>query len=88
MSKQIIRDSISPSIQFSITESSEVDGKHILGKVKGEFFVPDGKSRNKRFYPRELWEKVISSQAIKEKLANRLMFGTIGHDGEIGKKVS
>lgn len=79
-------DTISPELTFSISESAEVDGKHILAKVKGEFFVPNGKSRNGRFYPKELWEKVISSPDVKEKLSKRLMFGTIGHDAELGDK--
>ena len=56
MSKVV--DIIDPRIKFQLMEdSSEVDGVHILAKVKGQFFVPDGKSRNGRFYPKELWEK-------------------------------
>jgi len=76
-------DLIEPQIQFTLQESNEVDGIHILGKVKGQFFVPDGYSRNNRFYPRKLWEKVISNPNIKKKLKERRMFGTIGHDTPI-----
>lgn len=79
-------DTIEPDIKFSISEASEVDGEHVLARIKGEFFVPDGKSRNKRFYPSALWQRIIASPTIQSKLNNKLMFGTIGHDGEIGEK--
>lgn len=77
-----------PSMKFKIHEGvqSEVDGKHIIAKVSGECFVPDGISRNGRFYPRNLWEKVIANQTIQQKLKDKLMFGTIGHDAELGDK--
>ena len=82
-----IIDIIDPKIKFQLMEdSSEVDGTHILAKVKGQFFVPDGKSRNGRYYPKELWEKVISNSNIKNLLEKRLMFGTVGHDAELGDK--
>ena len=82
-----IRDRIDPELKFSLVEdTTEVDGVHILAKVRGEFFVPDGKSRNGRFYPKSLWERVISDKLIKTKLANRTMFGTVGHDEELNDK--
>ena len=84
MAKEFIRDLIEPEISFVVEEASkEVDGEHILAKVKGQFFVPDGYSRNNRFYPRKLWERVISSPEIQKKLRERRMFGTIGHDTPI-----
>lgn len=84
--KAKIVDVIQPNIQFAITEASEVDGKHVLAKIKGEFFVPDGVSRNQRFYPLALWQRIIESDSVKQKLKDKLMFGTVGHDGEIGDK--
>ena len=59
---------------------SEVDGQIILGKIVGPAFFGDGISRNQRFYPRAVWEKQLSKQEIKERLANRTMLGCIGHD--------
>jgi hypothetical protein len=77
----LLTDIIEPEIQFTVEESeSEVDGVYVLGKVKGQFFVPDGYSRNNRYYPRKLWEKVISDKEIQKKLKEKRMFGTIGHD--------
>lgn len=84
---KLINDVIDPDIKFSLVEdNSEVDGEHILAKVKGQFFVPDGKSRNGRFYPRSLWEKVIADKAVKAKLEKRTMFGTLGHDAALTDK--
>jgi len=57
-----------------------VDGVAILGKIKGQFFVPNGTSRNNRFYPKSLWEKQLAKQELKKRLRGRRMFGTISHD--------
>ena len=59
--------------------SSEVDGVNILAKVVGEGFTPDGISRNGRFYPRALWERVCSDPELNERLNTRQCVGTIGH---------
>lgn len=61
-------------------DATEVDGKHVIGRVRGSFFVPDGTSENKRYYPHDLWETVLGQEKIQKRLAGRLMFGTIGHD--------
>ena len=61
-------------------QAPEVDGKIILGKVVGPSFFGDGVSRNQRFYPRKLWERQLSLPRIRERLANRMMLGCIGHD--------
>lgn len=76
---ELIRDVFEP-VQFVIEESNDiVDGQHVLGKLKGEFFVPDGISRNKRFYGKNVWEKQLQNEDVKTKLAERRMYGTIGH---------
>jgi len=56
---------------------SVVDGVNILGRAVGPFFIVDGETRNKRFYSKALWEKVINESITK--LANGQMLGTIGH---------
>jgi len=44
-----------PSQRIMIDEAAEgtkdVDGKHVLAKVRGEFFFPGGVSRNNRSIP-------------------------------------
>lgn len=70
-------------VKFEIVESNDVDGKHILSKVRGVFFVPDGKSRNGRFYPKELWENVVNDPEVKDRLKTKAMYGTVGHAQKI-----
>lgn len=78
-----IRDIWESEDSWEISEDlsgKEVDGKIIIGKVRGPFFVPNGTSRNQRFYPKELWESVLSKDITKSRLAGRMMFGMIGHE--------
>lgn len=88
MSKNQIRDITSiAAVKFDVTESNEtVNGQTVLAKVKGVFFVPEGISRNNRYYSRGLWEKALSTPSVTEKMNRGLMFGTIGHDVEINDK--
>ena len=84
-----LNDIIEPEKAFVFDEAKKgdvVDGQHVLARVKGQFFVPDGQSRNGRFYPKSLWERIISDPSIKRRLAKKIMFGTIGHDGELSEK--
>lgn len=77
-------DAFAPELRYSIEEAKgEVDGKHVLAKLRGEFFFPDGISRNNRFYSKNLWNKVLAEAAVKERLQERRMFGTISHEQEI-----
>ena len=63
---------------------SRVDGKYIIGMIEGQFFKPDGMSRNGRWYPRSLWERVLNTADVKNRLASSTMFGEIGHsDGPV-----
>lgn len=74
------KDALCESDDFS----SVVDGTNIIGLVEGQFFQPDGMSRNKRWYSRELWEKVLACADVRSRLANRTMYGEIGHsDGPV-----
>jgi len=52
---------------------------NVLAVVRGPAFVPNGYSRNGRFYPKELWENVINDEKTKSALDRKLMFGCIGH---------
>lgn len=58
----------------------EVDGHNVLGVLSGVFFVPDGRSVNERFYPREFWEEVLANPEVQNRIDDRVMFGTIGHE--------
>jgi hypothetical protein len=67
-------------------DSSTVGGVAVLGKLKGQFFVPNGTSRNNRFYAKSLWEKQLSKPELKKRLRERRMFGTISHDQALDDK--
>lgn len=64
-------------------KTSEVDGVNILGKFSGQFFVPNGKSRNNRFYSKGLWDKTLAKKDLQERLEHRRMFGTISHEQQL-----
>lgn len=66
---------------------SEVDGKIILGKVVGPSFFGDGVSRNQRFYPRAVWENVLSNPQLQTRLKDRMVLGCVGHsDGPVTER--
>lgn len=50
----------------------------VLGHAVGQFFVPGGVSRNKRYYPPTLWPKILESKGTQEKLQDG-MLGTLLH---------
>lgn len=81
---EIIRGIFESAEPFTLEEASgEVDGKAIIGKIKGNFFVPNGFSRNKRYYSENLWRKQLERSDIKQRLQERRMLGTIGHDPKL-----
>lgn len=64
--------------------NSEVDGKYILARVEGPAFFPETVSEgNSVYYPQEAWENAISDLDFKRRLADRLVYGTIGHNIEL-----
>lgn len=80
-----LNELFSPRIDWKVEElekESVVDGTHVLGRVLGEFFVPDGESRNKRFYSESLWRKALGNTDFSRKMSEKKIFGTIGHDEE------
>ena len=77
--------SLTESTKVNSDKLSRVDGKYIIGMIEGQFFKPNGMSRNQRFYPAELWETVVNSADTKARCMNSIMFGEIGHsDGAVG----
>jgi len=60
--------------------ASEVDGEHILARVRGPAFFPNIISGNNVLYPREAWENAINDPVFLRKLKDRLIYGTIGHN--------
>lgn len=89
-------DGIDPQA-LNIDES--FSGPGILGRIKEAFlFVPNGQSRNKRFYSMAFWVKQLRKPNLLERMTNGLLLGTIGHvdkplddlcrDGEAAYKIN
>lgn len=85
----LIYEQFTPEVNWVVEDFSnivegkpEIDGKVVIGRVTGQFFVPGGTSRNERYYSENLWEKVLSNNDVLSRMNERKMFGTIGHDEE------
>lgn len=81
IAKYEIHEAADIAIPDDSPNAGVVDGENILARVVGPFFLVDGKSRNGRFYTRELWEKAIKRNS--EAMANGTMLGTIGHSQKL-----
>lgn len=68
------------TLHTEFTESAEKPAG-VLKVVTGP--VADFKpNRNGRIYPRELWEKVVNSDYVKEMIASKTLFGEADHPAE------
>ena len=73
--KQILNEQLTSSLFEEVRENKP---SGILKRIKG--VVADFKpNRNGRIYPRELWEKVINSEYVKEMMASKCLFGENNH---------
>lgn len=73
----------SSGIVLQKDSKSEVDGIHILAKASGPAFFPNTVSKNNVHYSLEAWESAISDPVFRQRLSDRLVFGTIGHATEL-----
>lgn len=62
------------------SNKSVADGVNVLAVVQGVFFVPDGVSRNERFYPKTFWETILINEDLQRRINDKTMFGCIGHE--------
>ena len=74
--KQFLIEEMTQSV-FEAVETQQ-NNPSVLKTVKG--VVADFKpNRNGRVYPRELWEKVINSEYVKEMMNNKMLLGEADH---------
>lgn len=74
--KQFLVEEMAQSIFESVDKPNT--NPSILKTVKG--IVADfGPNRNGRVYPRELWERVINSEYVKEMMASKMLLGEADH---------
>lgn len=73
--KQVLNENTAISLFEEVKEEKPAG---ILKRIKG--IVADFKpNRNGRVYPRELWEKVINSEYVKEMMGSKCLFGENNH---------
>ena len=65
--------------EYKKLSPGEQKQRGILGRLEG--IIADGKNptRNGRKYPMPLWEKVFEDPIMKEKIANKVCLGELGH---------
>lgn len=84
MSDQIVDIFETSNADFVFYESdSDVDGVHVIAKVRGPACFDGAASRNKRWYPEGHWTKQFVKSEVQKKLKDRLMFGAWGHEREL-----
>lgn len=65
---------------YNFTEATnEQKRRGVLGVVEGVFQKADVENANKRIYPRELWEKILKTPEVVDRLENRAMVGELDH---------
>ena len=70
---------IRETLAFQDLTEEEKAKRHILGRLYGPIADVVNPTRNGRRYSEELWEKVFDNPIMKEKFANKVMYGELGH---------
>lgn len=65
----------------ALTESA-TGNKRVLGQLKGPVCDYRESTRNGRFYPKKLWERVFNSPEFKEGIETKTMFGEADHPAD------
>ena len=66
-------------IQYKKLSAEEMKAKGILGRLIGVCADFNNSTRNGRKYSEQLWENVFNNPIMKEKIANGVCFGELGH---------
>lgn len=67
------------ALQMQPLSEEEKASRHILGRLYGPIATTKEKTRNGRGYNKELWEKALSDEIFREKIANKSLFLELGH---------
>ena len=70
------------ALQMQPLSEEEKTRRHILGRLYGPIATCKEKTRNGRGYNKELWERALSDEIFKEKLATKSLFLELGHPAE------
>lgn len=70
------------NLTYEKLSPDEMKSRGILGRLVGvcaDFMSP---TRNGRKYPEQLWENIFNSDIMKERIANGVCFGELGHPAD------
>ncbi len=70
------------SFEYQKLSPEEMKARGILGRLVGpcaDFINP---TRNGRSYGESLWENVFNDDIVKEKIANKCLYGELGHPAD------
>lgn len=70
------------NLTYEKLSKEEMEQRGILGRLVGvcaDFITP---TRNGRKYPEQLWENIFNSDIMKERIANGVCFGELGHPAD------
>ena len=70
------------ALQMQPLSEEEKTSRHILGRLYGPIATCKEKTRNGRGYNKELWERALSDEIFKEKLATKSLFLELGHPAD------
>lgn len=70
---------VSKELQYQKLTPEEMKQRGILGRLTGVISDFKNPTRNGRLYSEQLWDNVFENPIMKEKIANRLCFGELGH---------
>lgn len=67
------------ALKMQPLSEEEKQKRHILGRLYGPIATCTESTRNGRRYNKELWEKALTDEVFKEKVANKSLFLELGH---------
>ena len=78
----MLQESKNDTLEYQKLSKEEMDNRGILGRLVGvcaDFLVP---TRNGRKYSEKLWENVFNDPIMKERIANGVCYGELGHPAD------
>jgi hypothetical protein len=70
------------ALKMQPLSEEEKAARHILGRLYGPIATCKEGTRNGRLYNKDLWEKALTDDIFKEKLANKSLFLELGHPAD------
>lgn len=70
------------ALQMQPLTDEEKNKRHILARLYGPIATTRESTRNGRKYNKELWERALSDEIFKEKLATKSLFLELGHPAD------